>query len=63
MFESGIAQPFGAEARFNTWYYSKGAPALIREILENTGSNFTTHAQIKAQLEIVQQIWRTGEKE
>lgn len=63
MFESGIAQPFGAEARFNTWYYSKGAPALIREILENTGNKYTTHAQIKAQLEIVQQIWRTGEKE
>lgn len=62
MFENGIAQPFGGEARFNTWYYSKGAPALIREILENKDNGFNTHAQIKAQLTVVQTIWRTGDK-
>lgn len=62
MAEFGIAQPFGGDARFNTWYYSKGAPTLIREILENDDNLYITHEQIKAQLEIVQTIWRTGDK-
>lgn len=63
MFDYGISQPFGAQAKFNTWYYSKNGPALINEILKNTGNNFTTHAQIKAQMEIVEHIWKFGTTE
>jgi len=60
MFERGIPQPFGADTRFNFYYYSKGAPDLIMEILENKNSLFSTDAAILAQMQIVEAIWKTG---
>jgi len=63
MFAQGIAQPFGEQARFNTWYYSKNGPVLIKAILENEKGQYETFEQIKAQLEKVQKIWRTGSQD
>jgi arabinogalactan oligomer/maltooligosaccharide transport system substrate-binding protein len=63
MFEHGIAQPFGKDNSFNFYYYSKGGPELILEILENPSGTMTTFEQIKAQLKIVQNIWITGNRE
>ncbi len=67
MFEHGIPQPFGFDNRFNFYYYSKGAPDLILEILENKSGTetglFTSFDQIKAQLLIIENIWKTGNKE
>lgn len=60
MFANGIPQPFGFQARYNTYYYSKGAPDLILAILRNTTGEFTTFEQIKAQMTIVETIWKTG---
>lgn len=62
MFEHGIPQPFGFDNRYNFYYYSKGGPDLILEIYENAGGNFTTFDQIKAQLQVVQNIWITGDR-
>lgn len=63
MFEHGIPQPFGFDNRYNFYYYSKGGPDLILEILENNNSAFNTFEQIRAQLQIVQNIWITGNRE
>jgi len=67
MFEHGLPQPFGLDNRFNFYYYSKGGPDLILEILENKSGTetgmFTTHAAIKAQLQTIENIWKTGNKE
>lgn len=67
MFEHGIPQPFGFDNRFNFYFYSKGAPDLILEILENKSGTetgmFTSHEAIKAQLLTIESIWKTGEKE
>jgi len=63
MFEHGIPQPFGFDNRYNFYYYSKGGPDLILEILENANNSFTTFQQIKNQLTIVQNIWITGNRE
>ncbi len=60
MFEYGIPQPFGFDNKFNFYYYSKGGPELILEILENDGDRFNTDASILAQMLIVENIWRTG---
>jgi len=62
MFEFGIPQPFGFNSKFNTYYYSKGAPDLILEILENPEGTFTSKEAIKAQMLIVQSIWKTGNR-
>jgi len=66
MFEHGIPQPFGFDNRFNFYYYSKGGPDLILEILENksgtTTGLFTSFDAIKAQLQLVENIWKTGNK-
>jgi len=69
MFEFGRPQPFGASALFNFYYYSKGAPALLMEILINQDINdddtgdFVTNEQIIAQLTKIQNIWITGKAE
>lgn len=67
MFEHGIPQPFGFDNRYNFYFYSKGAPDLILEILENKSGTetglFTSHEAIKAQLLIIENIWKTGNKE
>ncbi|HPQ62299.1 MAG TPA: hypothetical protein PLH02_05495, partial [Bacillota bacterium] len=60
MFDYGIPQPFGFSSKYNTYYYSKGAPDLILEILENNGGNFSTDAEIIAQMQIVESLWKTG---
>jgi maltose-binding protein MalE len=66
MFEFGRPQPFGADALFNFYFYSKGAPALLMEILINqdvtqdgTG-DFSTNAQILEQLQKIENVWITG---
>lgn len=63
MFEHGIPQPFGANSRFNVYYYQKGAPDLIVEILRNTNNAFSTDSAIMAQMVIVERVWKTGLKE
>ena len=63
MFEHGIPQPFGFNNLYNFYYYSKGGPDLILEILENPSGTMTSFDQIKAQLKIVQNIWITGNRE
>jgi maltose-binding protein MalE len=68
MFEFGRPQPFGADALFNFYYYSKGGPALLMEILINQDvsnpkdgvGDFETNEQILAQLQKIQNIWITG---
>lgn len=62
MFEHGIPQPFGYDNAFNFYYYSKGGPDLILEILENNEGKYVTFDSIKAQLAIIQNIWITGER-
>ncbi len=57
MFDYGIPQPFGAEARFNVYYYQRGAPDLIMAILRDPDNKFTTDAAIFAEMERVQRIW------
>ena len=56
----GIAQPFGFKAKFNTYYYSKGAPDLYVAIHQNTGSEYATDAAILAKLQEASFIWAKG---
>jgi len=63
MFEHGIPQPFGYASKYNVYYYQKGAPDLILAILENKNAAYATPALIVAQMEIVEQIWKTGTQE
>ncbi len=60
MFSNGIPQPFGFASRYNTYYYSKGTPDMIMDVLRNKDGAFGTHAAIKAQFEIIEVIWKTG---
>lgn len=60
MFTHGEPQPFGFSSKLNFYYYSKGAPALFREILENKEGAFTTPEAILAQIAIIEEIWVTG---
>ena len=60
MFEWGIPQPFGYNSKFNTYYYSKGAPDLILDILENKDGEFSTDQAIYDQMLIVESLWKTG---
>ncbi len=63
MFSHGIPQPFGAQSKFNVYYYSKGAPELIAAILQNTGNAYSTDTAIYDELVIVERIWKTGNKD
>lgn len=54
----GIAQPFGVQAKYNTYYYSKKAPETIIEIHEGTG--YATDAEIIKGLQTVTFIWAKG---
>jgi arabinogalactan oligomer/maltooligosaccharide transport system substrate-binding protein len=63
MSDFSIPQPFGGSSKFNTYYYQKGAPDLILEILENRSNLYSTHAQILAQMQYVETIWKTGVNE
>ena len=40
--ENGISQPFGKDPKFNPYYYSKGGPAIIVDILKNAESKYAT---------------------
>lgn len=62
MFNYGIPQPFGYSTTHNFYYYSKGAPDLVREILENKESLFGTTEAIRTQLQTIENIWKTGER-
>jgi len=67
MFDSGRAQPFGANTRMNNWYYSQGAPAIVLDILINakdTSGNpmYDTTAKIKDGMSVIETIWRTGRR-
>lgn len=61
MAQWGISQPFGFDAHFNTWYYSKGTPDLYVQILNNLDNKYSTPEQIKAQLISIEQTYKTGE--
>ncbi len=62
MFEYGIPQPFGKHVNFNFYYYSNNGPERLMDILDNvrgTGS-FTSDAAILAEMQIIENIWKTG---
>ncbi len=60
MFDWGIPQPFGAANKYNFYYYSKGGPDLLLEILENPNGDLTTDQEIYDQLYVIETIWKTG---
>ncbi|MDP2425655.1 MAG: hypothetical protein U1C51_07810 [Candidatus Izemoplasmatales bacterium] len=62
MFAYGIPQPFGFQARYNVYYYQKGAPDIILAILRNVDGSYNTFEQIKARMTIVETIWKTGQQ-
>lgn len=62
MFEWGIPQPFGYASKYNTYFYSKGAPDLILAILENADNEFGTDVDIYNQMVIVESLWKTGQR-
>lgn len=62
MSEFGIAQPFGYKAKFNTYYYSKGAPEKIKAAIENVDGSYSTFDAIKAECQNVEHIWRKGKE-
>lgn len=57
MFNYGIPQPFGREARFNVFYYQRQAPDRILEILRNTTSQFNTVDAIVDEMVAIERIW------
>jgi arabinogalactan oligomer/maltooligosaccharide transport system substrate-binding protein len=61
MFSYGIPQPF-VNPTSHFYYYSKGAPDLIKEILENKDGLFGTTEAIRTQLQTIENIWETGER-
>ncbi|MGI6315606.1 MAG: sugar ABC transporter substrate-binding protein [Christensenellales bacterium] len=63
MFNYGIPQPFGYSTSHNFYFYSKGAPDLMKEILENKDGLFGTTDAIRQQLALVEKIWETGSKD
>ena len=62
MFDSGRAQPFGANTRMNNWYYSQGAPQIVLDMLTNAGNQYGTTQQIRDGMAVVETIWRTGRR-
>ena len=62
MSEFGIPQPFGYKAKFNTYYYSKGAPEKIKAAIENVDGSYSTFDAIKAECQNVEHIWRKGKE-
>lgn len=61
MFEWGIPQPFGASSKYNFYFYSKGAPDLLLDVLTNADNAYSTDAEILAQLQIIESIYETGQ--
>ena len=58
----GIAQPFGVNALFNSFYYSKGAPDLYKALIEDKDGVFSTFEEIKLELANIESVWKTGTK-
>jgi arabinogalactan oligomer/maltooligosaccharide transport system substrate-binding protein len=56
MFEHGIPQPFGVDARFNFYYYQKQGPEMLFEMLTDPVA-FNTDAKIVERMEVVESIW------
>lgn len=63
MFEFGVAQPFGYVTKYNTWYYSKGAPDIIYSMLKNTDNKYPDDASVLACMQKCVKIWTTGSQE
>lgn len=59
MNEYGIAQPFVTSV-LNTYYYSKKAPELYVNILNNTNDEFATTDDIRKGLYRIEHIWQKG---
>ena len=62
MSEFGIPQPFGYKAKFNTYYYSKGAPEKIKAAIENVDGSYSSLDAIKAECQNIEHIWRKGKE-
>lgn len=56
----GIAQPFGFKTKYNSYYYSAGAPDLYVAIVQNTDNKYSTDAAIKETLQTASYIWAKG---
>mgnify|MGYP000403933481 CR=1 FL=1 len=56
MFEHGIPQPFGIDARFNFYYYQKQGPELLYEMLTEA-EEFNTDALIIERMQRIENIW------
>jgi ABC-type thiamine transport system substrate-binding protein len=56
----GIPQPFGVKAKYNTYYYSKGAPDLYVAICQNTDAKYSSDASILKTLQTASYIWAKG---
>ena len=56
----GIAQPFGFKAKYNTYYYSSGAPDMYVALHQNTGSAYSTDAEIIKTLQTITHVWAKG---
>lgn len=69
MYVYGRPQPFGADAKFNFYFYSNGAPDRIMQILINPLADtnnangprlYDSDQKILNELQIVENIWKTG---
>ena len=58
MFQHGKPQPFGVQARFNTYYYQRQAPDRLYAALRNTDGDFTDVEALIEELEAIERIWR-----
>ncbi len=57
MFNHGIPQPFGREARFNVFYYQRQAPDRLLAIFRNTNNQFNTVESIIEEMNLIERIW------
>ena len=55
----GIAQPFLSSV-LNTYYYSKKAPELYVNMVNNTENAYSTTAEIRKGLYKIEHIWQKG---
>lgn len=65
MFTYGRPQPFGKHVNFNFYYYSKNAPEMIMDLLDNargTGS-LLNDASILDTMKKAENTWKTGKPE
>ena len=66
MAEWGLPQPFGYHSFLNLFFYQKGADTYTQDILlkrdsaNNNAARYTTDEELKAGLQIIENIWKTG---